>query len=177
VASGTYDYFTEAIVQREHASRGDFTSSEDDNVLVRCVANDELALGFFGYAYYHENRAKLKLLAVDDGNSENGAGAVTPSKATIGDGTYQPLSRPIFIYVSKRALARREVAEFVGFYLSAAPRLVDDVGYLALPQATYAVVRQRMAARRTGSVFGGKGSQIGVTIESLLTKEQAAASQ
>ncbi len=175
VDSGTYDYFTEAIVHKEHASRGDFTSSEDDNVLVQCVANDELALGFFGYAYYAETKAKLKLLPVDDGNPQNGSGPIAPSKATVGEGTYQPLSRPIFIYVTKSAFGRPEVDDFLKFYLAAAPRLVDEVGYLPLPDAAYKLVRQRMQARHTGSVFGGEGSRVGVTIEALLTREQAAA--
>lgn len=173
VDSGTYDYFTEAIVQKEHSSRGDFTSSEDDNILVQGVANDELALGFFGYAYYIENKDKLKLVPVDDGKPENGAGPIAPSPETVRDGTYQPLSRPIFIYVAKNSLDRPEVAAFVKFYIQNAPELVAEVGYIPLPERAYPLAQQRVDARRTGSLFGGKGSQVGVSIEQLLEKEQA----
>jgi phosphate transport system substrate-binding protein len=172
VDSGTYDYFTEAIVKKEHSSRGDFTSSEDDNVLVQGIASDELALGFFGLAYYEENQARLKVVPVEDGKDDNGAGPIVPSVKTVGDGTYQPLSRPIFIYVSKRAVERPEVASFVRFYLESAARLVREVGYIPLPDRAYELGRQRVDARRTGSLFGGKGSQVGVSIEALLEREQ-----
>jgi len=171
VDSGTYDYFTEAIVGKEHSSRGDFTSSEDDNVLVQGIAGDELALGFFGYAYYEENRGKLKLVAIDDGKAENGDGPIAPSPETVANGTYQPLSRPIFIYVSTKALGRPEVAEFVKFYLASAPKLVKEVGYIPLPERAYALAQQRADARKTGSIFGGKGSKVGVRIEDLLAAE------
>lgn len=123
--SGTFDYFTKAICGEEKASRSDYTASENDNTLVRGVEADKGALGYFGYAYYAENKDKLKLLAVD-----NGAGCVSPSDATVMDGTYAPLSRPLYIYVSKAALARPEVAQFVEFYLANASRLVSDVGYV-----------------------------------------------
>jgi phosphate transport system substrate-binding protein len=175
VDSGTYDYFTEAIVGKEHSSRGDYTSSEDDNVLVQGIASDELALGFFGLAYYEENKSRLKVLPVDDGKPDNGAGPIVPSADTVRVGTYQPLSRPIFIYVSKAALDRAEVASFVRFYLENAPRLVSEVGYIPLPERAYALASKRVDARRTGSLFGGKGSQVGVSIEALLEREQAEA--
>jgi phosphate transport system substrate-binding protein len=152
---------------------GDYTSSEDDNILVQGVATDELSLGFFGYAYYVENQDKLKLLPVDDGKPDNGAGAITPSPATIRDGTYQPLSRPIFMYVATKALDRPEIANFVQFYLANATKLVTEVGYVALPDRAYQLAQTRVDARRTGSMFGGKGSQIGVSIEQLLEKEQS----
>jgi phosphate transport system substrate-binding protein len=171
VDSGTYDYFTEAIVKKEHASRGDFTSSEDDNVLVQGVANDAGALGFFGYAYYEGNKGKLKLVAVDDGKPENGEGAVAPSPETVRDGTYQPLSRPLFIYVSTKSLDRPEVAAFVTFFLDNATKLVPEVGYIPLPDRAYTLGKERVAARKTGSLFGGKGSQVGVSIEDLLARE------
>jgi phosphate transport system substrate-binding protein len=177
VDSGTYDYFTEAIVHKEHASRGDYTSSEDDNVLVQGVANDELALGFFGYAYYTENKEKLKLVAVDDGNPDNGTGPIAPSPETVRNGTYQPLSRPIFIYVAKASLDRPEVAAFVKFYLENAPQLVAEVGYIPLPERAYPLAQGRIDARRTGSLFGGTGSQVGVSIDQLLEKEQAQAAE
>jgi len=171
VDSGTYDYFTEAIVGRQHASRGDYTSSEDDNVLVQGIANDELALGFFGLAYYQENRQRLRLVPVDDGNAENGAGPIAPTPQTVQNGTYQPLSRPLFVYVSKRALERPEVTSFVRFYLQNAPRLTAEVGYIALPPRAYQLAQARADNRRVGSVFAGQGSQVGVSIEQLLSRE------
>ena len=171
VDSGTYDYFTEAIVGKEHSSRGDFTSSEDDNVLVQGIATDRLALGFFGYAYYEENKDRLRLVAIDDENSDNGAGPILPSLETVMDGTYQPLSRPLFIYVNKKSLDRPEVAAFVKFYLEQAPTLVREVGYIPLPERAYRLAQQRADARTTGSLFGGKGSQVGVKIEDLLSRE------
>ena len=174
VDSGTYDYFTEAIAGKEHSSRGDFTSSEDDNVLVQGVASDELALGFFGFAYYEQNQGRIKVVPVDDGKPENGAGPVTPSVETIQGGTYQPLSRPLFVYVSTRALERPEVASFVRFYLKSTPELAAEVGYVPLPERAYTLGQQRVDARRTGSLFGGRGSQVGVSIEALLEKEQGA---
>jgi phosphate transport system substrate-binding protein len=169
VDSGTYDYFTQAIVGKEHSSRGDYTSSEDDNVLVKGVSTDKLALGFFGFAYYEENKDKLKVVPIDDEKPENGAGPIAPSPTTIADATYQPLSRPIFIYVSRKAVDRPEVAAFVDFYLDRAAGLVSEVGYVALPQAVGALVKKRWADRKTGSIFGGHGSQVAVTLESLLS--------
>ena len=124
--SGTFDYFTEAIVGKAKSSRGDFTASEDDNVLVQGIANDRNALGYFGFAYYVENQKKLKGVPIDGGK-----GPVAPSAKTVEDGTYQPLSRPIFIYVSKKAMDKREVKEFVEFYLKNAPTLVKQVKYVA----------------------------------------------
>ena len=171
VDSGTYDYFTEAIVGKEHSSRGDFTSSEDDNVLVQGIATDELALGFFGCAYYEENRGKLRAVAIDD--EKSGRGPVLPSPKTITDGTYQPLSRPLFIYVNKKSLDRPEVAAFVEFYLKNAARLAREVGYVALPDRAYELARLRLQRRITGSVFGGAGSQVGVKIEEVLAREAA----
>jgi phosphate transport system substrate-binding protein len=171
VDSGTYDYFTAAIVGVEHSSRGDFTSSEDDNVLVQGVATDKLALGFFGYAYYAENRGKLRLVAIDDGKEDNGKGPIAPSPQTVIDGTYSPLARPIFIYVSKAAAARSEVATFVDFYLQHGPKLVSEVGYIPLPDRAYDLARRRFSNRVFGSVFGGAGSKVGVSVEALLAAE------
>ncbi len=173
VDSGTYDYFTEAIVGKEHSSRGDFTSSEDDNVLVQGVSTDPHALGFFGFAYYLENKEKLKLLGIDDGKADNGDGPVTPSIETVRNGTYQPLSRPIFVYVSAKSLDRPEVAEFVRYYLANAPKLSLEVGYIPLPERAYELAQKRVDGRVTGSVFGGKGSRVGVSIEKLLEGEVA----
>jgi len=171
VDSGTYDYFTLAIVGTEHASRGDFTSSEDDNVLVQGVSRDPLALGFFGYGYYVANRERLRLLAIDDQRADNGAGPVLPSPESVQDGSYSPLSRPIFLYVSKLGAARPEVDAFVRFYLEQARRLVAEVGYIALPDAVYRLALRRFEARLVGSIFGGSGSRTGVTVESLLAAE------
>lgn len=168
VDSGTYDYFTKAIVGVEHASRGDFTSSEDDNVLVQGVSTDPSALGFFGYAYYSENRSRLKLIPIDDGRSDNGAGPIAPSPETIANNTYQPLSRPIFIYVSKQAADRAEVQQFVEFYFAHAKELVSEVGYIPLPKNAYTLAQKRFDSRTTGSVFAGKGSKVGVSVEDLL---------
>ncbi|NUP06522.1 MAG: PstS family phosphate ABC transporter substrate-binding protein [Polyangiaceae bacterium] len=170
VDSGTYDYFTEAIVHKEHSSRGDYTSSEDDNVLVQGIANDELALGFFGFAYYEENKAKLKLVPVDDGKADNGAGAIAASPETIRNSTYQPLSRPIFIYVSKKSLERPEVASFGKFYLEQATTLVPEVGYVPLQDKAYSLATARLEKKVTGSLFEGKGSQVNVSIEQVLEK-------
>ncbi len=164
--SGTFDYFTDAIVGEEGASRGDYTASEDDNVLVQGVANDQYALGYFGFAYYVENQDKLKAVAIDGGN-----GCVEPSVETINNGTYQPLSRPIFIYVSTKALERPEVEAFVNFYLDNAAELAEEVGYVGLPERAYELAKERVAKRITGSVFSG-GSQVGVSIEELLEIEE-----
>lgn len=145
VGSGTYDSFTQAIVGTAHASRGDYTASEDDNLLVQGIAHDRLALGFVGYAYWAENAAALRLVAVDDGNDDNGVGAVLPTPTTVADGTYQPLSRPVFLYV--RADARNEpaVARFVEFYLDRAESLSPEVGFIPLSPAGYADSRARWA--------------------------------
>jgi phosphate transport system substrate-binding protein len=146
VASGTYDYFTEAIVGKSGSSRGDYTASEDDNVLVQGIAGDKNALGFFGHAYYEENKEKLKLIGVD-----NGKGVVLPSAETVKNGTYAPLSRPVFIYVTKSAAQRPEVSAFVDFYLKNATTLVTDVGYIPLTQEAYSKEQAKFSAFVTGN--------------------------
>jgi phosphate transport system substrate-binding protein len=171
VDSGTYDYFTRAIVGKEHESRGDYTSSEDDNVLVQGVSRDVGALGFFGLAYYEENKDKLKLVPIDDGDPSNGAGPIAPSAVTVSNGTYQPLSRPIFVYVSKAALRQPEVMALLDFYLDNAPALVKETQYVPLPASAYALAHKRLKAGKVGSLFAGKGSEVGVTVESLLARE------
>lgn len=176
VDSGTYDYFTKAIVGKEHSSRGDFTSSEDDNVLVQGVSGDRLALGFFGFAYYAENRSRLRAVPVDDGDESNGAGGVLPSVETVAGGTYQPLSRPIFMYVSNRAAERPDVSSFVDFYLTQGGALAEEVGYIALPDDVYGLARKRFEQRIPGSVFSGEGSKVGVSIGDLLRKAPKAGS-
>jgi phosphate transport system substrate-binding protein len=169
VDSGTYDYFTKAIVGEEHKSRGDYTSSEDDNVLVKGISTDKLALGFFGFAYYHENKDKLKIVPIDDGNKENGDGAITPSVESIEKGSYQPLSRPIFIYVSRLDAERPEVKQFVQFYLHQGQKLVSEVGYIKLPAQAYDLAQKHFDALKTGSLFAGAGSKVGVTVAELLS--------
>ena len=143
--SGTFDYFTEAIMGEEDASRQDYTASEDDNVLVQGVAGDPGALGYFGYAYYAENTDQLKALAVD-----GGSGCVTPSRETIASGEYAPLARPMFIYVNGSALERDEVQRFVEFYMSSAEELVPQVGYVPLPDSTYQSNLDRVRERAGG---------------------------
>jgi len=143
-ASGTYDYFTEAIVGKAGSSRGDFTASEDDNVLVQGIEGDKYGLGFFGLAYYEENKAKLKIVAVD-----NGKGPIFPSAATAKDGTYAPLSRPLFIYINKEALNKPEVADFAKFYLENAPSLVGEVGYVPLSTEEYTAQLEKLKADLT----------------------------
>jgi len=165
VDSGTFDYFTEAIVGKSRSSRGDFTASEDDNVLVQGIASDKGGLGFFGYAYYAENPDKLKLVAIDGGK-----GPVLPSEKTVMDGTYHPLSRPIFIYVNKKAAVRPEVKEFVEFYLKHASKLIKQVKYIPLPDKAYRLATERFTKGVTGSVFGGE-AKIGLKIEDLLKIE------
>lgn len=170
VDSGTYDYFTEAIVGKEHSSRGDYTSSEDDNVLVQGVSRDVNSLGFFGLAYYEENKDKLKALALDDSNPANGAGAINASIENVILGSYQPLARPLFIYISKRSLERPEVREFGTFYLNNAEKLVAEVGYVPLQNKVYSLALARFQNRVVGSIFRGHGSQVGISLESLLSK-------
>jgi phosphate transport system substrate-binding protein len=171
--SGTYDYFTQAIVGTAHASRADYVGNEDDNVLVRGVAGNAGALGFFGYGYYTANTDTLRVVPIDDGIADDGAGPIAPSPATIADGTYQPLARPLFLYVSLAALARPEVARFVDYFVANAARLSAEVGYVPLPPRAMTLVAARLARRATGTVFGAR-APIGVTIEQLMATETAA---
>lgn len=150
VDSGTFDYFTEVINHKSGACRSDFTMSEDDNVLVTGIAGDKNALGFFGYVYYAENKDKLKIVPISNGN-----GPVAPTMETINAGTYEPLARPIFIYVSDVAAKRQEVKDFVHFYLKNAPQLVKEVGYVPLPAAMYDAALKRFDAGKTGRATTG----------------------
>ncbi|HZL92467.1 MAG TPA: PstS family phosphate ABC transporter substrate-binding protein [Vicinamibacterales bacterium] len=170
VDSGTYDYFTEAIVGTARSSRGDFTSSEDDNVLVQGVAGDELALAFIPLAYVSQNAARLKIVPVDDGKADNGAGPITPSSDTVRNGTYQPLSRPLFVYVSRKAADRNDVQQFVEMFFTRTD-LVREVGYIELTPQIYDLARAHFADRRTGTAFE-KGNQVGMTLEALLVRER-----
>jgi phosphate transport system substrate-binding protein len=163
--SGTFDYFTEAINGKEKASRGDYTASEDDNVLVQGISNDPDALGYFGYAYYEQNQDKLKLVKID---GEKGGGAVAPSPETISNGSYVPLSRPIFIYAKLASLDRPEVREFVRFYLTSknATTLIPQVGYVPLPDQYYVQAMQRLEEKQVGTVFPA-GAQLGIKVDEL----------
>jgi phosphate transport system substrate-binding protein len=163
--SGTFEYFTEAIVGKAKASRADYTASEDDNTLVTGVSRDKGGLGYFGYAYYAENTKKLAAASIDGGK-----GPVAPSEKSVEDGSYVPLARPIFIYVSEAALAKPEVKEFVDFYMKNAPKLVKEVKYVPLPASVYSINAEHVNKKKLGTVFGGK-SDVGLKIEDLVKKE------
>lgn len=165
--SGTFEYFTEAVVGRAKASRGDFTASEDDNVLVQGAAGDRGGLAYFGLAYYEENKDKLKVVPIDGGK-----GPITPTLQTVEDGTYQPLSRPLFVYVNSKSINKPEVREFVEYYLKNAPTLVKQAKYIPLPAKAYTLAQERFAKKKLGTLFGGKGSTPGVKIEDLLRIEE-----
>jgi len=165
--SGTFDYFTEAIVGKSKSSRGDFTASEDDNVLVQGVAGDVNAIGYFGYAYYAENQGKLKALPIVE---KDGKPAVAPSEATVLNGSYQPLARPIFIYVNAKSMAKPEVKKFVDFYLANAAKMAKEVKYVPLPADAYKTAADHVAKGKKGTVFGGK-NEVGITIAELLKRE------
>jgi phosphate transport system substrate-binding protein len=171
VDSGTYDYFTEATVGKSGASRGDFTSSEDDNVLVQGVSRDELALGFLPLAYVEQNKSALKIVPIDDEKKETGDGPIMPTAETVRDGTYQPLSRPLFIYVSRKAADRPEIQRFVESFFSS-EELLREVGYVELTPQIYDLAKKHFAERRVGTAFGSGGSQVGLTLEKLLAREQ-----
>ena len=164
--SGTFDYFTEAINGKAKSSRGDYTASEDDNVLVQGVANDVGGLGYFGYAYYVENQDKLKAVAID-----NGKGGVLPSPKTVENGSYQPLSRPIFIYVNAQSFKEKpEVKKFAEFYLKNGASLSSQVKYIPLPAQAYTMGIENLNNAKLGTVFNGK-AEVGVKIEELLKRE------
>lgn len=165
--SGTFDYFTEAIVGKAKSSRGDYTASEDDNVLVQGVAGDVNAMGYFGYAYYAENTGKLKALPIVE---KEGKPGVLPSEATVLDGTYQPLARPIFIYVKVKALEKPEVKKFVEFYMAQAANIATEVKYVKLPADIYKSNLKHMAEGKKGTVFGGS-NEVGLRIEELVKRE------
>ena len=164
--SGTFDYFTEAVVGKSKSSRGDFTASEDDNVLVQGVSRDSNALGYFGFAYYVENKDKLKAVPIVN---EKGR-AVLPSLEAVEKGTYTPLARPIFIYVNARSLAKPEVREFVQYYMTHGAKLAREVKYVPLPASAYQTAWDHVQKGKKGTVFGGI-AEVGVTIEELLRRE------
>ena len=163
-SSGTYDYFTEAVVGTAKSSRGDYTASEDDNVLVQGVSTDKGALGFFGLAYYEENKNKLKLVAIDGGN-----GPVFPTSETVSNGTYSPLSRPEFIYVNAKSSQELVVQDFIRFYMQAAPALVKEVGYVPLPDTVYKLGYERFINRKEGTLFSNR-STVGADLIKLMNE-------
>ncbi|KAF0165203.1 MAG: phosphate transport system substrate-binding protein [Rhodocyclaceae bacterium] len=163
--SGTFDYFTEAINGKSKSSRGDFTASEDDNVLVQGVSRDNNALGFFGFAYYDENKGKLKAVPIVNPKGK----AVTPSIDAVMAGEYEPLARPIFIYVSLKAMDRPEVKEFVEFYLKEGAKLAKEVKYVPLGAADYKHAMDNFSKKKTGTGFGGV-AEVGVKVSDLLKR-------
>ncbi|MBI2082487.1 MAG: PstS family phosphate ABC transporter substrate-binding protein [Deltaproteobacteria bacterium] len=162
--SGTFDYFTEAIVGKSKSSRGDYTASEDDNVLVQGVTNDINAIGYFGYAYYEENKTRLKVVPIDGGK-----GPVSPSRQTVENGSYQPLSRPIFIYVNQKSLRKHGVREFTEFYLKNGPMLIPQVKYIPLPPLAYTEGKKRIDQGVVGTAFAGT-AEVGLKIEEIFKR-------
>jgi phosphate transport system substrate-binding protein len=160
--SGTFEYFTEAINQKKKSSRPDYQSSEDDNILVKGVAGDKFSLGYFGYAYYEESTDTLKALKVN---------GVAPSEATVLDGTYTPLARPLFMYVNSKSFEKPQVAAFVKFILENATEIVKDAKYIPLPMKAYESVKARVDAKKTGSIF--VDVKPGMKISDILSKESA----
>jgi phosphate transport system substrate-binding protein len=164
--SGTFDYFTEAVNGKSKASRGDFAASEDDNVIVKGIEGNPNALGYFGYAYYLENKERVRAVPI-----VNSAGqAVMPSLAAVSDGSYEPLSRPLFIYVSEAAAQRAPVRELIEFFLTEGPALAQEVGYVPLPKTAYRLALEHFKDGKLGTVFGGV-PEVGVTIDELLVRE------
>lgn len=164
--SGTFDYFTEAVTGKSKSSRGDFTASEDDNVLVQGVSSDVNAIGYFGYAYYAENKSKIKSLPIV--NSKGAA--IAPDEKTVLDGSYEPLSRPIFVYVNAKSLEKPEVKDFVDYMLKNSAKIAKEVKYVPLPAKAYTMGAEHLKKGKKGTVFGGK-NEIGITIEELLKRE------
>lgn len=165
--SGTFEYFTEAVVGKPKSSRGDYTASEDDNVLVQGVSRDQGGMAYFGYAYYIENKDKLKALAIAPAG---GKAAVAPSEKTVMDGSYVPLARPIFIYVNAEAAKTPAVKEFVEFYLKNAAELVKEVKYVPLLAEEYKHASENFLKGKTGTAFGGH-NEVGIKIADLLKRE------
>jgi phosphate transport system substrate-binding protein len=164
--SGTFDYFTEAVNGKAKSSRGDFTASEDDNVLVQGVSQDVNALAYFGYAYYSANAGKMKALKVVNSSGQ----PVGPSEAAVLDGTYNPMSRPLFIYVNADSLKKQEVKDFVEFYLTSGAQMSKEVKYVPLAASAYQMAKEHVKNMKLGTVFGGE-SKVGLKVEDLLKME------
>lgn len=171
-ASGTYDYFTEAIVGKAKSSRGDYNASEDDNVLVKGVSSDKNALGYFGLAYYSTNAQNLKLVPIKDDTKGNDKPAVSPSAETVINGTYQPLSRPLFIYINAASADKPAVKAFIKFYLENAEALSSEIGEVPLQPEVYKLAQSRFDQKITGSLFEGGKNTVGINMTDLLKMEQ-----
>jgi phosphate transport system substrate-binding protein len=165
--SGTFDYFTEAVNGKAKATRADFTASEDDNVLVQGIERDANSLGYIPYAYYEPHKAQLKAVAIDEGK---GKGCVKPSLEAVTSGSYNPLARPLFIYVSTKAAEKPELKEYIEFIMTKGAPLVAEVKYLPLPQQAYDVALKHFKDGRKGTVFGGV-PEVGVSIEELMKRD------
>lgn len=166
--SGTFDYFTEAIVGKAKSSRTDYSPSEDDNTIVQGISGTKSAMGYLPFGYYEANKDKLKALAVNW--EKNDAGAVLPSKENVVAGKYNPLTRPLFIYVNRKSAERPEVKAFVEFYLNGAAEFASGRNYIPLPESAYPIVRERFSKLETGSGFGGV-QEIGLTAEEILKRD------
>ena len=164
--SGPFDYFTEAVAGKAKSSRGDYTGSEDDNVLVQGVASNKGSLGYFGYAYYQPNADKLKAVPIVNKSGK----AVGPSLDNVVNGSYEPLSRPIFIYVAEKAAQRPEVREFVQYYLTQSVPLIEEVKYVPLPRQAYDLAAKHFKEGKLGTGFGGV-PEVGLKVEELLARE------
>jgi phosphate transport system substrate-binding protein len=166
--SGTFDYFTEAVVGKSKSSRGDYTASEDDNVLVQGIEGNKYALGYIPYAYYAPHNTRMKAVGVEWDKNKT-AGPVMPSPENILAGTYNPLSRPLFIYVNRKSLDKPEVKEFVEFYLKNVGTLAREVKYLPLPDNAYQMASERLRNAQTGTGFGGV-PEVGLPVEEILRR-------
>jgi phosphate transport system substrate-binding protein len=165
--SGTFDYFTEAVNGKAKATRADFTASEDDNVLVQGIERDANALGYIPYAYYEPHQKQLKAIAIDEGK---GKGCVKPSLEAVTSGSYNPLARPLFIYVGVKAAEKPAVKEYIEFIMTKGSPLVQEVKYLPLPDSAYATALKHFKDGRKGSVFGGV-PEIGISIDELMKRD------
>jgi phosphate transport system substrate-binding protein len=166
--SGTFDYFTEAIVGKSKASRGDYTASEDDNVLVQGVEGNKFALGYIPYAYFAPHSSRMKAVGIE-WEKNKVQGAIMPTPENVLAGTYNPLSRPLFIYVSRKSYDKPLVKEFVDFYLKSVPLLAREVKYLPLPETAYQMATERVRTLQTGSGFGGV-PEVGLPVEEILKR-------
>jgi phosphate transport system substrate-binding protein len=166
--SGTFDYFTEAVVGKAKSSRGDYTASEDDNVLVQGVEGNKYALGYVPYAYYAPHSNRMKALGIE-WEKNKVQGPVMPSPENVLAGTYNPLSRPLFIYVSRKSMDKPAVKEFVEFYLKHVKTLAAEVKYVALSETAYQMASQRLTSMQTGSGFGGV-PEVGLPVEEILKR-------
>jgi phosphate transport system substrate-binding protein len=166
--SGTFDYFTEAIVGKAKSSRGDFTASEDDNVLVQGIAGNKYALGYIPYAYYAPNASKMKAVGIE-WSKNSVKEPVMPTMENVLAGTYNPLSRPLFIYINRKSAEKPEVKEFIEFFLKNGPALATEVKYLPLPANAYEMARARFSRMEIGTGFGGT-PEVGLHVEEILKR-------